>query len=267
MPGKSVAQAGRRRNVTYSLRIQPSPTAGWFGRRPANLAHAMEQLSPQVMHKLVFTILVHGLPDAQTGIALEVLLEAQSHSNPQVRELGVVALAELPVSPAKRVAALVRSLQDSSARVRRRAARALGDFGMHALPAVPPLTAGLRDSDTSVRRDSAGALGRIGPAAAPAAPGLVALLGEPDTRTRVVVAAALKRIGRPALPALLDGLRHPDAELRARTATLLAHIGPEDEAVTAALRIAVNDRDEEVRRRAGEALEIVVLPFATLIGV
>ena len=54
----------------------------------------MEQLSPQVMHKLVFTVLVHGLPDAQTGIALDVLLEAQQHANSQVRELAVVALAE-----------------------------------------------------------------------------------------------------------------------------------------------------------------------------
>ena len=65
----------------------------------------MEPLTPQVMHKLVFTILVHGLPDAQTGIALDVLTEAQKNPNGQVRELAVVALAELAVSPSKRVAA------------------------------------------------------------------------------------------------------------------------------------------------------------------
>jgi len=222
----------------------------------------MEPLSPQVMHKLVFTILVHGLPDAQTGVALEVLLEAQTNTNPQVRELAVVAIAELPISPAKRVAALIKALQDSSARVRRRAARALGDFGMHALPAIQPLILGLKDPDSSVRRDSAGALGRIGPASAPAVANLVALLGEPDTRTRVVVAAALKRIGRAAVPALLDGLRHPDPELRARAATLLAKVAPDDEAVTAALRHAATDRDEEVRKRVGEALEHVIVPLA-----
>ena len=222
----------------------------------------MEQLSPQVMHKLVFTVLVHGLPDAQTGIALEVLLEAQLSANPQVRELAVVALAELPVPPAKRVNALVKAMQDASARVRRRAARALGDFGMHAIPAVTPLMNGLRDPDASVRRDSAGALGRLGIAATPAAPALVKLLGEPDTRTRVVVAATLKRIGRQAIPALLDGLNHPNPELRARTATLLAKIAPDDEAVTAALRLAAGDRDEEVRKCVGEALDNVVVPFA-----
>jgi HEAT repeat protein len=227
----------------------------------------MEQLSPQVMHKLVFTVLVHGLPDAQTGIALEVLLEAQQSPNAQVRELAVVALAELPVTPAKRVVALVKSMQDSSARVRRRAARALGDFGMHALPAVPALTAGLRDQDTSVRRDSAGALGRLGPAAMPAIVPLVTLLGEPDTRTRVVVAATVKRIGRLAIPALLDGLGHSNPDTRAHAATLLAKIAPEDEAVAAALRSAANDRDDDVRKSVGEALSLVELPYPSYAGV
>jgi HEAT repeat protein len=227
----------------------------------------MEQLTPQVMHKLVFTVLVHGLPDAQTGIALDVLLEAQRHPNPQVRELAVVALAELQVSPAKRVAALILAMKDSSARVRRRAARALGDFGMHALPAVPALATGLRDVDTSVRRDSAGALGRLGPAAAPAVAGLVGLLGEPDTRTRVVVAATLKRVGRLALPALIDGLCHQNPDLRAHAATLLARIAPDDETVIAALQHAAGDRDEDVRKSVGAALSLVESPIASFAGV
>lgn len=227
----------------------------------------MEHLSPQVMHKLVFTVLVHGLPDAQLGIALEVLLEAQTHPNPQVRELAVVALAELQVSPPKRVAALLRSLEDSSARVRRRAARALGDFGMHAIPAVRALAAGLRDVDTSVRRDSAGALGRLGPAATPAVVPLVALLAEPDTRTRVVVAATVKRIGRSAVPALLEALRHPNPDLRANAAALLGKLAPDDDDVATALRMAAGDRDEDVRRTVREALGRIEAPAATFAGV
>ena len=150
----------------------------------------MEPLTPQVMHKLVFTILVHGLPDAQTNVAYDVLLEAQNNPNPQVRELAVVALAELPVAASKRVAALAKGMRARSARVRRRAARALGDFGVQAIPAVPALALGLRDTDTSVRRDCAGTLGRLGPAAGPAVSGLVSLLSEPETRSRVVAATA-----------------------------------------------------------------------------
>ncbi|HVL12053.1 MAG TPA: HEAT repeat domain-containing protein [Gemmata sp.] len=225
----------------------------------------MEHISPQVMHKLVFTVLVHGLPDAQTGVALDVLQEAQSNANPQVRELAVVALAELPVPPAKRVAALMKGVQDSAARVRRRAARALGDFGMHALPAVPMLTGALKDADASVRRDAAGALGRFGMAAAPAAGTLVTLLADPDTRTRVVVGIAVRRIGRPALPALLQALRFSDAEIRARAATIAARIAPGDDEVTAALRrAAATDPDDEVRQSAAEALDGMKLPYATL---
>jgi HEAT repeat protein len=222
----------------------------------------MEPLSPQVMQKLVFTVLVHGLPDAQTGVALEVLLEAQTNPNPQVRELAVVALAELPVSPVKRVGALARALKDPSARVRRRAARALGDFGLHAVPAVPALVAGLRDADASVRRDAAGALGRLGPAAAPAAPALTGLLADPDTRTRVVVAAALKRVGRPTVPALLGGLGNADPDIRARAATLLARVAPDDPAVIDALRAATADRDCDVRECVAAALDSTVVPVA-----
>lgn len=219
------------------------------------------------MHKLVFTILVHGLPDSQTGIALDVLLEAQTNANPQVRELAVVALAELQVSPAKRVAALVRGLQDTTGRVRRRAARALGDFGMHALPALQALTTSLRDPDASVRRDSAGTLGRLGHAAGVASEGLIGLLADPDTRTRVVVSTALKRIGRPAVPALIATLRNPDAELRARAATLLSQIAPDDDGVAGALRNAANDRDAEVRRHVEAALDAVNVPVAALVEV
>lgn len=223
----------------------------------------MEQLSPQVMHKLVFTILVHGLPDSQTGIALDVLTEAQTSPNGQVRELAVVALAELGVPPSKRVAALAAALKDPFARVRRRAARALGDFGSHALPALAALSVGLRDFDPSVRRDAAGAIGRVGPPAHAAAPGLVTMLAEPETRTRVVAATALKRLGRAAIPALVQGLGHCDAELRGRCATLLGQMAPDDAAVIAALRSAIADLDEEVRRRAGEALTRTPAPVDT----
>lgn len=204
----------------------------------------MEPLTPQVMHKLVFTILVHGLPDSQTQIAYDVLLEAQRNPHPQVRELAVVALAELPVPAQKRVAALVTALADPAGRVRRRAARALGDFGMHAAAAIPELVTGLRDPDPSVRRDCAGTLGRFGPAAVSGAANLVNLLGEPDTRLRIVAATALKRVGRAALPALLDGLASQDYDLRGRCGALLKQIAPGDEMIARVVQDAELDAEE-----------------------
>src|SRR5438093_5771573 len=104
---------------------QAPPRVGFTVRhRPRH----MEPLSPQVMHKLVFTILVHGLPDSQTGLAMDLLTEAMISPNGQVRELAVVAVAEIGVPPAQRVSSLMAALRDPFARVRRRAARALGDF-------------------------------------------------------------------------------------------------------------------------------------------
>jgi HEAT repeat protein len=215
----------------------------------------MEPLSPQVMHKLVFTILVHGLPDAQTGIALDVLTESLANPNSQVRELAVVGLSELQVSPARQVATLCKAMRDTSPRVRRRAARALGDFGPHAVPAIPLLVAGLRDPEVSVRRDCAGTLGRFGPAAHAAAAGLVTMLTEPETRTRVVAATALKRIGRGTVPALVAGLRHPDPDVRARCAAVLGHLAPDDAIVSAALR-----------REAGGTVDLFPTPVAMAVA-
>jgi HEAT repeat protein len=223
----------------------------------------MEQLTPQIMHRLVFTILVHGLPDSQSGIALDVLNEALRNPNNQVRELAVVALAELNVPASKRVAGLCAALRDPNARVRRRAARALGDFGPQALPALQLLIDGTKDPDSSVRRDSAGALGRFGPAAHGAGPGLVRMLADMETRTRVVAASALKKMGQEAIPALMQGLSSPNSELRGRCATLLGQMAPDDEKVAEALRLVVADTDEEVRRRAGEALSQTPAPVTT----
>jgi HEAT repeat protein len=220
----------------------------------------MEQLSPQLMHKLVFTVLMHGLNDNQTPVAHKVLLEALGHPNPQVRELAVVALADLPVAPGKRVVALAVALADPVARVRRRAARALGDQGTAAVDALTQLVAGLTDPDPSVRRDCAGTCGRLGPAAAAAAERIVALLGEPETRTRAVVAVALKRLGTAAVPALLAGARSGDPELRGRCITLLAGIAPADPHVVAVLAEHATGESAERKAQADSALRHVVTP-------
>ena len=220
----------------------------------------MEQLSPQLMHKLVFTILMHGLNDSQIQLAHKVLSDALKHSNMQVRELAVVALADLPVPAGKRVASLVTALVDESAKVRRRAARALGDQGMAALPALGQLMNGLKDPDASVRRDCAGTIGRLGASAHPAVDALIPLLGDPENRTRAVIAVAIKRIGKGAVEALLYGVQSHDPVTRGQCAVLLAKIAPEDATVAAVLQSVLTDEDAEVRARADAALQFVNTP-------
>ncbi|MGL6075123.1 MAG: HEAT repeat domain-containing protein [Fimbriiglobus sp.] len=220
----------------------------------------MEQLTPQLMHKLVFTILMHGLNDSQIQLAHKVLTDALSHSNLQVRELAVVALADLPVPAQKKVNSLILALEDESARVRRRAARALGDMGPAAVQCLPQLIVGIRDTDSSVRRDCAGALGRIGPQAHQAVPGLISMLSDPENRTRAVVAVAIKRIGKAAVEPLLAGVQSPSPELRGHCATLLAKLAPDDDTVAAVLHTVLTDEDAEVRARADAALQYVNTP-------
>lgn len=223
----------------------------------------MEQLSPQIMHRLVFTVLMQHLPEAQSGPALQILTDALSHPNVQVRELAVVAIAELPTPPGRRVSALAMGMRDVSPRVRRRTARAIGDQGAAAHAALQLLVSGLKDPDPSVRRDCAGALGRLGPAAHTAAPLLVPMLADPETRTRAVIAVALKRIARAAVPALLTGLRAADPDLRGRCVTLLGQIAPGDPRVEAALREMDGDDHPEVRQRIDEAMLAVRTPPPT----
>jgi HEAT repeat protein len=220
----------------------------------------MDHLSPQLMHKLVFTVLMHGLNEAQTKLALKVLTDALNHPNTQVRELAVVALADLPVPTVNRVPGLALALGDESSRIRRRAARALGDQGAAAQEAIPQLILGLRDVDVSVRRDCAGALGRLGNAAEEAAPYLVLMLNEAEARTRAVVAVSLKRIGFSAVPSLLEGIRSDDSWLRGRCATLLARIAPHDDQVVQALSEVLADDVDEVRAMADEAMRFVSTP-------
>ena len=220
----------------------------------------MEQLSPQLMNRLVFAVIMHGLNDAQTNLALTVLTDALQHANGQIRELAVVALADLPVPVAKRVPPLTQALRDENSKVRRRAARALGDQGVASQSALQPLTLGLKDVDASVRRDCAGAIGRIGATAAAAATGLIVMLGEFEYRSRAVAAVAIKRIGRAALPALLEAVRTGDAERRGRCAVLLAKIAPDEDRVKAALESVLRDSDIAVRAMADEALQLVNTP-------
>lgn len=173
----------------------------------------MEPLSPQFLHRLVFTVLMHGLDESQHESALKLLTDARFHPMVQIRELAVVAIAEMEIPPARRIESLLPSMVDQAPSVRRRAARALGDLVPHSHPALRHLINGLADADASVRRECAGAIGRLGSKAAPACPHLVWLLGEPEPRTRAIVGSALKRIGKASLPALFEGAKMKDPQL------------------------------------------------------
>ncbi len=161
-----------------------------------------------------------------------------------------ILLALLALLARPSAAQASRDLSDPDPAVRERAAASLAAGGT---AAVSPLVAALADADPFVAGAAAEALARIGPASVPA---LVRALGEGNEEVRVGAAVALGKLGPKAsgaVPALSKALSDPTALVRWTAANALGAAG----AVSAltALREAVWDRDEDVRRGAALALE------------
>lgn len=141
-------------------------------------------------------------------------------------------------------------LADPDPAARERAASSLFAGGA---AAVEPLVAALADADPFVAGAAADALARIGPASVPA---LVRALGDAREEVRVGAAVALGKLGpraTDAVPALARALSDPKAVVRWTAANALGAAGAE--AAIPALRGALWDRDEDVRRGAAVALE------------
>jgi hypothetical protein len=143
----------------------------------------------------------------------------------------------------------LRDLGRAGAVRRGRAAETLG--GLRRRDAVPALCARLADRDPDVRHAAVRALGRIGD---PAAAGpLLATLAAPEPAPVQLVAYALVQLDAGADGALLAGLDHPDAQVRATvldTLRLRGTTGAEAR-VVAVLRA---DPAAEVRRGAAAML-------------
>lgn len=138
--------------------------------------------------------------------------------------------------------------------VRLEAARALGrlrDPG-----SVPALVAAMGDEQVAVRWAAAKALSQIGP---PAVPALIETLRGSGGRLLPYSLWALGEIGNPeAISALSQAVRSPLWEERWSAVASLSDVGGGQ--VCAVLVEALGDRDERVRKAAGEALQKIGEP-------
>jgi CubicO group peptidase (beta-lactamase class C family) len=163
------------------------------------------------------------------------------------RLLAPLLLALLaPPAPAQAPA----GLGDADPLVRERAAASLAADGA---TAVEPLVAALADADPYVAGAAADALARIGGASVPA---LVRALGDTRAEVRLGAAIALGKLGpgaSAAVPSLVKALSDTKAEVRWTAANALG--AARDASALPALRDALWDRDEDVRRGAALALE------------
>lgn len=191
----------------------------------------------------------------------------------------------------KRVAVLIKALDDDKVSVRWNVIRELGRMGEAGRDAMPALTALLEDRDGTTalwarvalaritsdvdshlphllealqtkRRVfpgmAAAALGELGAASAPALSALAAELKAPHADDRWSAAGALAAIGngaRQAVPALAEALEHDaDEKVRWYAAYALSEIGSGSAPAALALLRAMDDGDEDVRGYAARAL-------------
>jgi len=208
-----------------------------------------------------------------------------------VRAAAAESLGQMGLRASAYSSQLVRLLGDNDAAVRQAASRALGQIGK---PAVEVLVRALQNGDPIFLQAVVETLGKVGKSATPmlidslqsdTEPTLVrqyaalalAEIGSADKRVlRALIAAleyempdlrrsaveALGQLGPPAavaLPKLISLSLNPreDVLVREFAITALAHIAPQDDAVTAALVTAVSDGEPRIYAAGVSALEAV----------
>ena len=208
-----------------------------------------------VIRRVLVASITGSLPDEFREDAVNLLVNALSAPDDDVRGLAVIALSEIGGGAPVVLPALTGALQDSNELVRKRAARAVAELGLAAITSMPHIIAGLQDESTAVRLECAAALARIGPDAAPALPSLFNIMLEPDIRVRTVVAATIRKLGDAAVAYSRAMLVDSDPLMRERACEVLGQIGCLDDPVVESLLEASIDTEPEVRQAAREALD------------
>jgi HEAT repeat protein len=183
-----------------------------------------------------------------------------------MRSLGVIGLdprAAVRDLARPAVPDLIAALGDNDEEVRLWAAITLGQIGPNAASAVEPLIESVRDEAHPVVIPSAiKALGEIGPVAIRALPILAPMVRDPEHRNHIMAIHAFWRIGPKGqaeasilVPTLIDRLGTSTwPRERARTAEILAEMGPAAREAIPALSMAARDPEQEVALAAGNAL-------------
>lgn len=187
------------------------------------------------------------------------LEKATTDQDVRVRIAALESLETLGPQAAPAAEAAVVALGDCNRFVRWSAARLLNRMGpVKTKLTVPAIAQLLTDPDLDVRLAAAAALEHYGTAAASAIAKLTSAVTFGDEEQRLAVTKAILSLGiensQSAIPALTLGLAHPDARVRRFSAEALGVYGPAAESSAAALRQAMSDPDDGVRKAAADAL-------------
>jgi HEAT repeat protein len=190
----------------------------------------------------------------------------------QATQWSQTSLAEIGAAA---IPALLEVLRNNDPDARGAAMETLGMLKTKAAAELPQLIAGLNDPSPRVRAAAAQAVVEVGPESAAVIAALAAALKDQDDLVSSTVYNALAKLGKPAFPALLASTRDDDPAVRNAAVGLLTMMAtpgtfrpdgsPFDsphpsQAIRAALRSALGDRDERIRSGASEALKDVGEP-------
>ena len=225
--------------------------------------------------------------------AVDNLVGALTHKDPQTRREVLIAISRVGADAASAVPSITPLLEDPDTTVRNAAALALGSMGPAAAAATDALRKGIHSKDELEQCVSCWALARIEPenkearetaikhllevvknnnprVQSAALRGLMDLQAEPKqivpALAYVIIngqepavgeaLGALSTLGETAAPVLADAVANRP-EARARAATLIAYLGPKAKAAVPALSAALSDQDPEVRRELLFALAAI----------
>ncbi len=221
------------------------------GVRQAGETALVEMASsfPEAFERLAETALFDDKPNPKV-IAMNLLTNTLSHSDPRVRLAAVKPLGELGFL--ERVPTLLRvALRDESATVRQAAATTLGELAPS--EAAEQLEQASIDPDSVVRKAAVQALGELGHISA-IDPLVQRALYDEDTDIRIIAARSLGGMSHPrGMSLLLGALLHRDPNLRRAGAEALGEARNRG-AVRPLFEAALFDEEISVRQAAAKAL-------------
>ena len=224
--------------------------------------------------KLLIPALTQILEDSKPEAAITAMSEiadigeqavpglVEALLNKQARHWATVVLGEIGPKAASAVPALEKLVADEDPEVRMQALIALGQIGSAAEPAVPAIIAALKDDEPAVRYGAEFALGKL--RATEAAGDLEKLTTSTDPTLKLVATWAIARIHpddatavRQAMEVIADGIRSDDPQLSRIAAKALAEVDASSQAITPAIRAALDEMDPTVIEHVMEALATV----------
>jgi HEAT repeat protein len=152
---------------------------------------------------------------------------------------------------------IVKRLQSADSDERRWAVFDMQEYAPHLT--IPHLVMAIQDQNRAVREATSEVMSTL--PAESVLPPVVPLLGSNRIEVRNIVASLLVQFGQRAVPFLLDGLTHPNEDVRKFVSDILGLTG-DQKAVPALSKAALEDEEPNVVAAAIEALGKIRSPLA-----